>query len=131
MAVSELIELTQELKDRIVQRWPERGEGRIKMGAQLIVSQGQAAVFYRDGKSLDVFGPGRHTLTTANVPLVTKLFSKLLTGEESIFSATVFYVAVREFPQEGWGTRQPIAMQTPGQGLGWLLYPCSLLLVAR
>jgi excisionase family DNA binding protein len=121
MAVSELIELTQEMKDRIVQRWPERGEGRIKMGAQLIVSQGQAAVFYRDGKSLDVFGPGRHTLTTANVPLVTKLFSKLLTGEESIFSATVFYVAVREFPQEGWGTRQPIAMQTPGQGLGWLL----------
>ena len=96
MAVSELIELTQEMKDRIVQRWPERGEGRIKMGAQLIVSQGQAAVFYRDGKSLDVFGPGRHTLTTANVPLVTKLFSKLLTGEDSIFSATVFYVAVRE-----------------------------------
>jgi membrane protease subunit (stomatin/prohibitin family) len=121
MAVSELIELTQEMKDRIVQRWPETGEGRVKMGAQLIVSQGQAAVFYRDGKSLDVFGPGRHTLTTANVPLVTGLFSKLLTGEESIFSANVYYVAVREFPQEGWGTRQPIAMQTPGQGLGWLL----------
>ncbi len=121
MAVSELIELTHEMKDRIVQRWPETGEGRIKMGAQLIVSQGQAAVFYRDGKSLDVFGPGRHTLTTANVPLVTGLFSKLLTGEESIFAANVYYVAVREFPQEGWGTRQPIAMQTPGQGLGWLL----------
>jgi membrane protease subunit (stomatin/prohibitin family) len=78
-------------------------------------------VFYRDGKSLDAFGPGRHTLTTANVPLVTGLFSKLLTGEESIFAANVYYVAVREFPQEGWGTRQPIAMQTPGQGLGWLL----------
>jgi membrane protease subunit (stomatin/prohibitin family) len=91
------------------------------MGAQLIVSQGQAAVFYRDGKSLDVFGPGRHTLTTANVPLVTGMFSKLLTGEESIFAANVYYVAVREFPQEGWGTRQPIAMQTPNQGLGWLL----------
>ena len=121
MAISELIELTSEMRDRLVQRWPESGEGRIKMGAQLIVSQGQAAVFYRDGNSLDVFGPGRHTLTTANVPLITKLFSKLLTGEESIFPATVFYVAVREFPQEGWGTRQPIAMQTPGQGLGWLL----------
>ncbi|MBN1221312.1 MAG: SPFH domain-containing protein [Anaerolineae bacterium] len=121
MAVSELIELTSEMKDRIVQRWPEHGEGRIKMGAQLIVSQGQAAVFYRDGKSLDVLGPGRHTLTTANIPLVTGLFSKILTGKESIFSANVYYVAVREFPQEGWGTRQPIAMQTPGQGLGWLL----------
>ncbi len=121
MAISELIEQTQEMRDRIVQRWPEHGQGRIKMGAQLIVYQGQAAVFYRDGKSLDTFGPGRHTLTTANIPLVTKLFSKLLTGEESIFSAVVYYVAMREFPQEGWGTRQPIAMQTPGQGLGWLL----------
>jgi excisionase family DNA binding protein len=121
MAVTELIELTREMKDRVVQRWPEHGEGRIKMGAQLIVQQGQAAVFYRDGRSLDTFGPGRHTLTTANIPLVTKLFSKLLTGEDSMFPAVVYYVAVREFPQEGWGTRQPIAMQTPGQGLGWLL----------
>ena len=121
MAISELIELTNEVKDRLVQRWPEQGEGRIKMGAQLIVNQGQAAVFYRDGQSLDVFGPGRHTLTTANIPLLTKIFSSLLTGKDSIFQATVFYVVVREFPQEGWGTRQPIAMQTPGQGLGWLL----------
>lgn len=121
MALSEVIELTQEMRDRIVQRWPEHGEGRIKMGAQLIVHQGQAAVFYRDGKSLDTFGPGRHVLTTANVPLLTKLFSRLGYGVDSIFSAVVYYVAMREFPQEGWGTRQPIAMQTPGQGLGWLL----------
>ena len=121
MAVSELIEVTREMKDRIVQRVPENGEGRIKMGAQLIVSQGQAAVFYRDGKSLDIFGPGRHVITTANIPVLTKAFSKLVYGEDSIFSAVVYYVAMREFPQEGWGTRQPIAMQTPGQGLGWLL----------
>lgn len=121
MAVSEVIELTREMPDRIVQRWPENGEGRIKMGAQLIVYQGQNAVFYRDGKSLDAFGPGRHTLTTANVPLLTRLLSRFAFGEDSIFSAVVYYVAMREFPQEGWGTRQPIAMQTPGQGLGWLL----------
>ena len=91
------------------------------MGAQLIVYQGQSAVFYRDGKSLDAFGPGRHTLTTANVPFLTRVLSQAGFGEDSIFSAVVYYVAVREFPQEGWGTRQPIAMQTPGQGLGWLL----------
>lgn len=120
MALSEVIELTREMRDRIVQRWPESGEGRIKMGAQLIVHQGQAAVFYRDGKSLDVFGPGRHTLTTANVPVLTNLLGNLVFGDNP-FSAVVYYVAVREFPQEGWGTRQPIAMQTPGQGLGWLL----------
>jgi excisionase family DNA binding protein len=121
MALSEMIELTQEMQDRIVQRWPENGEGRIKLGAQLIVHQGQNAVFYRDGKSLDTFGPGRHTLTTANVPLLTQILSRVGFGTDSIFSAVVYYVAMREFPQEGWGTRQPIAMQTPGQGLGWLL----------
>ena len=121
MALSEVIELTQEMRDRIVQRWPEHGEGRIKMGAQLIVYQGQNAVFYRDGKSLDTFGPGRHTLTTANVPILTSILSRIGFGADSIFSAVVYYVAMREFPQEGWGTRQPIAMQTPGQGLGWLL----------
>jgi excisionase family DNA binding protein len=121
MALSEMIELTNEVRDRVVQRLPESGEGRLKMGAQLVVHQGQNAVFYRDGKSLDVFGPGRHTLTTANVPLLTKLFSKVVFGEDSIFSAVVYYVSTREYPQEGWGTRQPIAMQTPGVGLGWLL----------
>ena len=120
MAISEMIELTRELPDRIVQRWPENGEGRIKMGAALIVHQGQNAVFYRDGKSLDVFGPGRHILTTANVPILTNLVSSTIWGD-NVFSAVVYYVAMREFPQEGWGTRQPIAMQTPGQGLGWLL----------
>ena len=57
MALSEMIELTNEMRDRIVQRVPEHGEGRIKMGAQLVVHQGQAAVFYRDGKSLDAFAP--------------------------------------------------------------------------
>lgn len=120
MALSDMIELTTEMRDRIVQRVPENGEGRFKLGSQLIVHQGQAAVFYRDGKSLDVFGPGRHTLTTANIPLLTNVISGVLFGG-NIFSAVVYYVAVREFPQEGWGTRQPLAMQTPGQGLGWLL----------
>jgi excisionase family DNA binding protein len=120
MALSEMIQLSQEMRERIVQRIPESGETDIKFGAQLVVSQGQAAVFYRDGKSLDVFGPGRHTLTTANVPLLTSFLGNLVFGKGS-FPAVVYYVAVREFPQEGWGTRQPIALQTPGQGLGWLL----------
>jgi excisionase family DNA binding protein len=120
MALTEMIQLSQEMRERIVQRIPESGEANIKFGAQLVVSQGQAAVFYRDGKSLDVFGPGRHTLTTANVPVLTSFLGNLLVGKSS-FPAVVYYVAVREFPQEGWGTRQPIAMQTPGMGLGWLL----------
>jgi len=120
MAVADKIELTREMRDRLVQRVPENGDGHFKMGSQLIVHQGQAAVFYRDGRSLDTFGPGRHTLTTANVPLLTERISKALFGD-NVFSAVVYYVAVREFPQVGWGTRQPIIMETPGQGLGMQL----------
>ncbi len=119
--VADKIELTMEMKDRIVQRIPENGQGDFRIGSQLIVHQGQNAVFYRDGKSLDTFGAGRHTLTTANVPVLTKTISNMIWGSDTIFSAVVYYVAMREFPQEGWGTRQPIAMQTPGMGLGWLL----------
>ncbi|MDM8532757.1 SPFH domain-containing protein [Anaerolineales bacterium HSG25] len=119
--VAEKIEYTQERKDEIVRRVPY---DKIRLGSQLIVHQGQASVFYRDGKSLDTFGPGRHTLVTANLPLVTNLMEQVTNyafGDDSIFSAVVYFVSMREFPQEGWGTRQPIAMQTPGIGLGWLL----------
>lgn len=114
------IELSNEMRDRIVQRWPEQGEGRIKAGTQLVVHQGQTAVFYRDGKSLDALGPGRHTLTSLNVPILTEAVTERVFNKNP-FSAMVYYVAMREFPQEGWGTRQPIAMQTPNMGLGWLL----------
>jgi excisionase family DNA binding protein len=119
--VAEKIEYTHEVKDEIVRRVPY---DKIRLGSQLIVHQGQAAVFYRDGKSLDTFGPGRHTLATVNLPLVTDFMERATNyafGADTIFSAVVYFVAMREFPQEGWGTRQPIAMQTPGIGLGWLL----------
>lgn len=119
--VADKIEYTHEKKDEIVRRVPY---DKIRMGSQLIVHQGQAAVFYRDGKSLDTMGPGRHTLTSANLPLVNEWMERATNyafGDDSIFSAVIYFVAMREFPQEGWGTRQPIAMQTPGIGLGWLL----------
>ena len=98
MALSEMIQLSQELRERIVQRIPESGEANSKLGAQLIVGQGQAAVFYRDGKSLDVFGPGRHTLTTANVPLLTNFLGNLAPGLPASFTVS----AQATFRQEGW-----------------------------
>lgn len=118
--VFDVIEYPNEMKDRLVQRFPEQGAGDFRIGSQVIVRTGQAAVFVRDGKALDTFGPGRHTITTANVPLLAGLIGKLFDGDNP-FTAEVYYVSTIEMTSQGWGTRQPLAMQTPGQGLGWLL----------
>ena len=52
---------------------PKTGSGDFRIGSQVIVRESQAAVFFRDGKALDTFGPGRHTITTANIPLLINL----------------------------------------------------------
>lgn len=93
----------------------------LRIGAQIVVGPAQQAIFVRDGKPLDAFGPGRHTVTTMNIPLLTNLLSNIVFGGNTPFQASVFYVSTREFPQLRWGTTQPIALQTPGVGLGWLL----------
>jgi len=119
--VFDVIEYPNEMKNRLVQRFPERGAGHFKIGSQVVVRTGQVVVFFRDGKSLDTFGPGRHTITTANIPLLTNLLGRAAFGGKNPFTAEVYFVSTRELTSQGWGTRQPMALQTPGQGLGWLL----------
>ena len=116
----EVIEWFDETGQEFVHRIPEKGSGEFKFGAQLIVRESQVAVFFRDGKALDAFGPGRHTLTTANVPLLTSFLSNLVFDEKTIFAAEVYFVNTRDFPNEKWGVG-PVPMETPGQGWGWLL----------
>ena len=80
--------------------------------------ESQNAVFFRDGLALDVFGPGRHTIATANIPLLIDKIGEKLFSDKTPFPAEVYFVTVREFADRRWGTPQPIIVRNPGMGLG-------------
>lgn len=118
--VFDVIEHPDEMKEELVRRFPEKGSGDFRIGSQVIVRESQTAIFFRDGNALDVFEAGRHTISTANVPLLVDLVGKAF-GDRTPFTAEVYFVSMREFLDRKWGTPQPIPMQTPGVGLGWIL----------
>jgi excisionase family DNA binding protein len=115
--IFDVIEYPNEMRDEIVHRFPEEGIGDYRIGSQVIVRESQAAVFFRDGQALDVFRGGRHTITTANVPLLINLIGKAF-NDRTPFPAEVYFVAMKEFANEKWGTPQPIIVRNPGMGLG-------------
>lgn len=115
--IFDVIEYPNEMKDDLVHRFPQRGSGDFRIGSQVIVRESQTAVFFRDGKALDTFGPGRHTITTANIPMLTGLIGKAF-GNRTPFTAEVYYVSRREFSDRKWGTPQPIIVKNPNMGLG-------------
>ena len=94
----------------MVARVPEVGAGDFRLGSQVIVRESQNAVFYRDGKSLDTFPAGRHTITTANLPIISSVMS-FFTGGNDVFTAEVYFVNMREFTDLKWGTPQPISLR--------------------
>ena len=115
--IFDVVEYASEMKDELVHRFPEQGVMDLRLGSQVIVRESQRAVFVRDGHALDTFGPGRHTITTANIPLLINLLGKLF-NDRTPFTAEVYFVSMREFPDRKWGTPQPILVRNPGMGLG-------------
>lgn len=106
----EILEHYDPTGEEIAFRYPPEGSADIKFGAQLVVHQAQEAVFYRDGRALDVFGPGRHTLTTQNIPLLTRALA-LPMGFKSPFRVQVVFVSRRTFLDQKWGTREPVVFR--------------------
>jgi membrane protease subunit (stomatin/prohibitin family) len=104
----EIIEFLDNSGDTMVQRVPENESGEFKLGAQLIVRESQKAVFFRDGKALDVFSAGRHVLKTQNIPVLTKLVTSSVYGSDSPFKSEVYFLNMKLFRNLKWGTKEPI-----------------------
>ncbi|MBO4578690.1 MAG: SPFH domain-containing protein [Clostridiales bacterium] len=86
------------------------------IGSQLIVHESQEALFFRDGKALDLFTAGRHTLVTNNIPLVRDLM-KLGTGGETVFHAEIYFINMVTQMGIRWGTDSKVRLFDPASGL--------------
>lgn len=116
----DVVEYPNEMADELVHRFPETGVADLRIGSQVIVRESQRVVFMRDGQALDQFGPGRHTIATANIPYLIDLIGKAF-NDRTPFTAEVYYISMKEFPDRKWGTAQPIIVRNQGIGLGMAL----------
>lgn len=114
--IFDVIEYMDPTGRELVHRIPEAGSGDFRLGSQLIVRDSQAAVFFRDGKALDTFGAGRHTISTNNIPLLTGLIS-IPFGGQTPFKAEVYFVNLKDFLDQKWGTPEPVALRDKELGL--------------
>ena len=114
---AELIDIVEWVDDShstLVWRFP-RYHNQIKQGAQLIVRPGQTAVFVHQGKIADVFGPGRYSLETKNLPVLATLAGWKF-GFDSPIKAEVYFVATRQITDLKWGTPNPVLIRDPDFG---------------
>jgi excisionase family DNA binding protein len=111
----EIVEWTDDSRDTLSHRFPD-DDRAIKNGAQLIVRESQMAQFVYLGEFGDTFGPGRHRLTTDNLPILTKLKSWKY-GFESPFKVDIYFVSTRLFTANKWGTSNPIMMRDDDFGV--------------
>lgn len=111
----DIIEWTDDSRDTLSHRFPD-DDRAIKRGAQLIVRESQAAQFVYLGQYGDTFGPGKHRLTTDNIPILSRIKGWKY-GFESPFKADVYFVTTRLFTGNRWGTANPIMLRDPDLGV--------------
>lgn len=115
--IIDVIDHVNVIDDELAYREPQQGSGDWRMGSQVIVGESQTAVFVRAGEALDALGPGRHTLSTANLPILSGIIG-LATSGRTPFTADLYFINQKDMPQVGWGTNPPIPIETPGYGYG-------------
>ncbi|MEW5983252.1 MAG: SPFH and helix-turn-helix domain-containing protein [Acidobacteriota bacterium] len=111
----DIIEWTDDSRDTLSYRFPDEDKA-IKKGAQLIVRESQVVQFMYLGQFGDTFGPGKHTLVTDNIPILTRLESWKY-GFESPFKADVYYLNTRLFTGNKWGTSNPVMARDADFGI--------------
>ena len=111
----EIIEWNDDSRDTLSVRFPDEDK-EIKNGAQLIVRESHAAQFVYLGQFGDLFGPGKHTLTTDNIPILTTLAGWKY-GFQSPFKADVYFVTTRLFTGNKWGTSNPVMVRDQDFGI--------------
>ena len=111
----DVIEWTDDSRDTLSWRYPDDDKA-IKNGAQLIVRESQVAQFVYLGEFGDTFAPGKHRLTTDNIPVLTKIKSWPF-GFNSPFKADVYFVVVRLFTGNKWGTSNPVMLRDNDFGI--------------
>jgi len=112
--LAKIIEYRDTDGDMMAVRLPSTGDGIIEWGSQLIVREGQVALFFRDGKPMARFDSGRYVLTTQQVPVLTKFLSGMAYGRgNSPFRAEVYFVGLHLFKNLRWGTPEPVYIPDP------------------
>jgi len=111
----EIIEWTDDSRDTLSYRWPD-DDKEIKNGAQLIVRESQVVQFVYLGQFGDTFGPGKHTLATENIPILTTLQGWKY-GFNTPFKADVYFVNTRLFTGNKWGTSNPVMLRDNDFGI--------------